>query len=488
MDLLSAQAVSSYLERSPALHLVDGVLLDEGPGDDVIDPATGAACARGPGASRALLDRAVAAAARAQPAWAATPVEQRRAALLALAGVLRESADILAALLTLEQGRPLARTRDEVLRAATLLEAVVQIGLDPDLLRDDARGRVFMLHRALGVVGAIAPWNVPVGLAVPKIVHALYTGNTIVLKPSPYTPLATLKLGEFARDLFPPGVLNIVAGSNALGEWMSIHPGIDKLSVTGSVATGKKVMASAAGNLKRLTLELGGNDAAIVLPDARIDEVAPALFAAAFVNSGQVCMAVKRLFVPAALHDELCDALSSLARRVIVGPGFDPASELGPVQNRPQYDAVRRVLDDTRSRLGAQLHAGGQARPGGGYFIEPTVVSGLAEGCPLVDEETFGPVLPVLSYRTENEAVERANQGRLGLGASLWTRDIDRARQLGGRLIAGTVWVNRHVGADAEVPFGGARESGIGQQFGRAGLLDCMQSTALYLPARTEAV
>lgn len=482
MDFLSARSVASYLQQHPPLHLVNGDLSGEGPQHEVIDPATGAVCARSPHASKALLDHAVMSARRAQPGWAATAIEERRALLLQFAALLRTAVAPLAGLLTLEQGRPLARTRDEVMRAASLLESVVQIDIGSDVLRDDARGRVLMLHKALGVVGAIAPWNVPIGLAVPKIVHALYTGNTIVLKPSPHTPLTTLKLGEFCRAIFPPGVLNIVAGGNDLGEWISTHPGIDKLSVTGSVATGKKVMASAASNLKRLTLELGGNDAAIVLSDASIDDIAPALFAGAFVNSGQVCMAIKRLFVPEALHDQLCDALGMLAREAVVGSGFDPTSELGPVQNRIQYESVCRVLDDTRGRPEARFHAGGRAVDSAGYFIEPTVVSGLREGCSLVDEETFGPVLPVLAYSAEEEAILRANEGPLGLGASIWTSDMARAEELGNRLVAGTVWINRHVGADAEVPFGGARESGLGQQFGRAGLLDCMQSTALYLP------
>lgn len=487
MNFTSATGTAAFLDARPVRHLIAGELVDSPEAFDVVNPATGQACARSPGASPVQLEQAVSAARSAQPAWAAVDVAGRREALGRLGGVLRENADQLSALITLEQGRPLARARDEVLRAATLLEAVIALPLDDDVLREDARGRVILTHRALGVVGAIAPWNVPLGLAVPKITHALYTGNTIVLKPSPHTPLATLRLGELCRDVFPPGVLNILAGGNRLGEGITGHPSIAKVSLTGSVATGKRVMAAASGNLKRLTLELGGNDAAIVLEDADVDSLAPQLFEGAFVNSGQVCMAIKRLYVHERLHDRLCEALAAQARATRIGDGFDPEVQLGPVQNAAQFDSVMRVLEDTRGRRGARILAGGHAASRAGYFVEPTVVAGLTEGCPLVDQETFGPVLPILRFSTEDEAVARANGGSLGLAASVWTPDLARAERVARRLEAGTVWINRHVGADPEVPFGGAKESGIGRQFGRAGLQDFMQATAIYVPASTSS-
>lgn len=482
MRLDSAAATAAFVTAHPAQHLIGGALVASPRHFDVVNPATGLPCAQCPAASAEQLDAAVAAARAAQPPWEATPLEERRGRLQRLADVLRNHADELAALITLEQGRPLARARDEVVRAALLLESVVAIDIQGDVLRDDARGRVFMHTRALGVVGAIAPWNVPIGLAVPKIAHALYTGNTIVLKPSPYTPLATLRLGLLARELFPAGVLNILAGDNDIGARMSAHPGIDKLTVTGSVATGKRVMASAANGLKRLTLELGGNDAAIVCADADVDRIAPTLFAGAFVNSGQVCMAIKRLYVHESLHDRLCEALAALACDARIGEGFEAGIELGPVQNEAQFGSVQQVLADVHSRSEARILAGGRALERPGYFIAPTVVAGLQEGTPLVDQETFGPVLPVLCFASEEEAIARANTGPLGLGASLWSPDLARAARLAQHLTAGTVWINRHVGADAEVPFGGAKESGLGQQFGRAGLLSFMQASAIYVP------
>ncbi|RAR59248.1 acyl-CoA reductase-like NAD-dependent aldehyde dehydrogenase [Paraburkholderia unamae] len=483
MQWNSAQAVMAHLAAHPVRHLIDGELVDSAVHAGVINPATGEACGSSPQASRAQLEHAVAAALRAQKAWAQTSFDERRTRLKAFADLLRSHAAELGALVTLEQGRPLTLARGEIERAASLLEAVIGIELGDEVLRADARGKVYFRFHPLGVVGAIAPWNVPVGLAVPKITHALYAGNTVVLKPSPYTPLATLRLGELARDLFPSGVLNIIGGGNEIGEAIATHPDIAKISFTGSVPTGRRVMASAAGRLKRLTLELGGNDAAIVREDADIERIAPQLFAAAFVNSGQVCMAIKRLYVHESLHDRLAALLCEQAASLVVGDGFDPATAMGPVQNLAQFESVKAVLRDVRADPKARVLTGGYAREGCGYFIEPTVVAGLAEGTRLVDQETFGPVLPILSYQTDEEAVQRANAGEFGLGASVWGEDLGAAEAMARQLVAGTVWINRHVGVDPLVPFGGAKSSGIGQQFGLGGLRDFMQPAAIYVPS-----
>jgi acyl-CoA reductase-like NAD-dependent aldehyde dehydrogenase len=345
----------------------------------------------------------------------------------------------------------------------------------PRVLSDGAAGRVELHFRPLGVVGAITPWNMPLVLCVPKIAHALYTGNTIVVKPSPYTPLSALRMAEIALDIFPAGVLNMIGGGDDAGRWISEHPGIDKVSFTGSVATGKRVMASAAPTLKRLTLELGGNDAAIVLDDVDVQAVAPRLFAAAFANSGQICMAIKRLYVQRGIYEELAQALADLARGVVVGGGMEDAVVLGPVQNAAQFAIVRGLLDDAR-RCGGRFLAGGHALERPGYFIAPTIVTGLAEGSRLVDEEPFGPVLPVLCFDDVDEAIARANDSRHGLGGSVWTRDLERGAALARRLEVGTAWVNQHIGLDAQVQFGGAKESGIGCEYGLAGLRQYMQA------------
>lgn len=482
----SAQATMESLRAAPVRHLVAGRLEDSPKKFPVINPATGEPCGVCPEATKEQLDRAVAAAAQAQPAWAATPVEQRRERLAALAAVLRENESELAALITMEQGKPLPRALDEVRRAASQLERVTALSLEPKLLRDAPDGRIELRRRPLGVIGAITPWNMPIVLAVPKITHALYTGNTIVLKPSPYTPLSSLRLAEYAQQVFPAGVLNILAGGDDFGRWMSEHPGIAKISFTGSIATGKKVMASSAGGLKRLTLELGGNDAALVLPDVDLPSALPRIFAAAFANSGQVCMAIKRLYVHESIHDAVVEGLAALARKARIGDGFEPGVDFGPVQNRAQHEIVKRILADTRQR-GGRFVAGGNVPDGSGYFVEPTIVTGLAEDAALVQEEPFGPVLPVLSFRDVDEAVQRANATRFGLGGSVWSRDVEGAANIAARLESGVVWVNSHMALDVCAPFGGAKESGFGREYGEEGLSEYTEAVALYVPTAGKA-
>jgi acyl-CoA reductase-like NAD-dependent aldehyde dehydrogenase len=462
-------------------HTIDGRAVPSASRFDVINPATGVAFAQAPEATPEHLDQAIAAARRAQPAWARLSVAERRAPLLALAETLIGHRDELAALITLEQGKPLARAHDEVTRAAQQLQRLVALELPVEVRKDSTGGRVELHHRPLGVVGAITPWNMPLVLSVPKAVHALHTGNTVVVKPSPYTPLAALRLGELARGIFPAGVFNVVTGGNDLGRWMTEHPGFDKISFTGSVATGKRVMAGSAATLKRVTLELGGNDAAIVLDDVDPKAVAKRLFGSAFANSGQICMAIKRLYVHDRIHDDLCEELAALARAVRVGDGFEPGVEMGPVQNAAQYRIVLDLLEDAK-RQGAGIAAGGHAIDRPGYFIAPTVVTGLREGHRLVDEEPFGPVLPVLRYADVEEALQRANSTRYGLSGSVWSRDVARGAALAARLEVGTAWVNQHIYLDAQVPFGGAKESGIGSEYGVEGLKHYTQTLAVYVP------
>ena len=482
MSFPSAEQVGQSLRRSPVRHLIDGRLCTSTKAFEVFNPATGEAIAACPEADLAQLDAAVAAAQAAQPAWAATPVGERRARVARMGELLREHAAELAALVTLEQGKPLARALDEVLRSASHTDALLSLSLEPTVLREDPQGRIELRLRPLGVVGAITPWNMPIVLSVPKIAHALYTGNTLVLKPSPYAPLAVLRLGELLKDVFPAGCLNIVAGGNELGSAITAHGGIRKISFTGSTATGKRVMGAAAASLKRVTLELGGNDPAIVLDDVDVDEVAPKLFAAAFVNSGQVCMAIKRLYVHEAVHDRLAQALARIAQAAKFDDGFAPGCEYGPVQNRAQYEQVKGLLADTIAS-GATVLAGGHAMERPGYFIAPTIVTDIAEGSRLVDEEPFGPVLPLLRFSDTDDAVLRANRSPYGLGASVWSRDLERAAAVAARLDAGTVWINRHVGVDPLVPFGGAKQSGVGREYGAQGLADCCETQSVFIPA-----
>jgi acyl-CoA reductase-like NAD-dependent aldehyde dehydrogenase len=381
---------------------------------------------------------------------------------------------MLAELLTREQGKPVQQSKDEINRAATLTEGMLEIRFETQIIVDDAEKRIELRYVPLGVAGIITPWNAPINLAIGPLVSALYTGNTVVLKPSPYTPLSTLKIGELIRDVFPRGVVNFIAGGDQLGQWMTEHPGIDKISFTGSVATGKKVMASAASTLKRVTLELGGNDAAIVLDDVDPKVVAPKLFFAGFVNSGQVCMAIKRIYAHEKIYDALCEALAEEARKWTVGDGLDPATKLGPIQNRMQYDKVVDVIAETKKAGGVFL-AGAEQPQTAGYFVNPALVTGLDESSRLVREEQFGPIVPVLKFTDVNDALRRANDTRYGLSGSVWSKDPERAALVAAKLEVGTAWVNQHRATAANVPFGGAKESGIGRTYSDLGLKSYME-------------
>lgn len=472
---MSAEPLASPASvRTDFSLLIDGQLSSSAASLEVINPATGAVFARCPAAGRPELDKAVAAARRAFGSWSATSFEERAAAIKRMATVLRTHQDSLAELLTREQGKPIGQARDEISRAATQSEGMAAIAIPVETLVENAERHIELRYRPLGVVGIITPWNAPINLAAGPLTAALYTGNTVVLKPSPYTPLCTLRLGELLRDVFPPGVLNVLAAGDELGQWMTEHPGIDKISFTGSVATGKKVMASAAGTLKRVTLELGGNDAAIVLEDVDPKTVAPKLFFAACVNSGQVCMAIKRIYAHERIYDALCAALAEEARKARVGDGLDPQTQYGPIQNRMQYEKVVGILDDTR-RAGARIVAGGELPQRPGYFIPPTIVTDIAENSRLVREEQFGPVVPVLKFSDVDDAVRRANDTRFGLAGSVWSHDPERAAAIAARLEVGTAWVNQHRATSATVPFGGAKESGLGRQYSLLGLKENME-------------
>jgi acyl-CoA reductase-like NAD-dependent aldehyde dehydrogenase len=301
----------------------------------------------------------------------------------------------------------------------------------------------------------------------------------MVLKPSPYTPLATLKMGEVLNSALPPGVLNVVSGGDSLGARMTEHPVPRKITFTGSVSTGKKVAASAAPDLKRVTLELGGNDPAIVLDDVDAGELAERLFWGAFSNSGQVCIAIKRLYVPESRYDEMVEALAATARSVTTGDGMAEGTQLGPINNRPQFERVSELVADAVHH-GARAAAGGRPIDGPGYFYEPTILSDVSDGTRIVDEEQFGPALPVIAYRDVEDALARANATHFGLGGSVWSADPDRAAALAERLECGTAWVNTHAGLTPSQPFGGFKWSGMGVENGTWGLYGYTELQVLF--------
>jgi acyl-CoA reductase-like NAD-dependent aldehyde dehydrogenase len=437
----------------------------------VVNPATEEVIAEIPDAEKKQLDAAVAAAKAAFPAWSARPISERQALVFAIGDrLLRHKAD-LSRLFTAEQGRPIGGAEWEVDVCAQWCQAVSQFSLPVDVVEDSDIRRVEIHHRPIGVVGAITPWNAPLLMAIWKMAPALVAGNTVVLKPSPYTPLSTLKLGEMLRDILPAGVVNIVTGGNDLGQWITDHPEIGKVSFTGSTATGKRVMESAARTLKRVTLELGGNDAAIVLPDVDPKAIAPQLFWGAFFNSAQVCVAIKRLYVHADIYDAVAHELVEFAKTVKIGDGSQQGSDLGPVQNRMQFEKVKNLLDDARAK-GQKFLLGGDVSEGPGYFIPISIVDNPPEESRVVTEEAFGPVLPLLKYDDIEDVIRRANDSDSGLGGSIWTNDLDQARAIGARLETGTVWINEMFAFLPNAPFGGHKQSGIGVEHGMQGLLE----------------
>ncbi|NEV76877.1 aldehyde dehydrogenase family protein [Rhodopseudomonas sp. BR0C11] len=457
----------------PFSLLIDGQLVAGDATMPVLNPATEEILAECPRASHAQLDRAVAAAKAAFPAWAATPIEQRRQLIARMADVLEANAADLARLLTSEQGKPLSDATGEVLGMAAFFRYLGSLELPMRVIEDGNGRRVEAHRRPLGVVGAIIPWNYPLLILGFKLPPALLAGNTLVVKPAPTTPLSTLKFAELVKDILPPGVLNVIADANDLGDALTRHPDVRKISFTGSTATGQKVMASAAQTLKRITLELGGNDASIVLDDVDPKKVAPGIFEGAFQNSGQVCLAIKRLYVHEAVYDEICNELATLANTAVVDDGLKQGTKLGPLQNKMQYEKVKGFLDDAKRN--GKVIAGGDVMDRPGYFIQPTIVRDIAEGSRLVDEEQFGPVLPVIKYSESDDVIRRANGTSYGLGASVWASDPDRAYAVANRLEAGTVWINKHLDMAPHIPFGGAKQSGIGVEFAEEGLAEFTQ-------------
>jgi acyl-CoA reductase-like NAD-dependent aldehyde dehydrogenase len=444
----------------------------------VVNPANGEVFAHAPECTPHQLDAAFDAAAKAQPDWKADE-SVRRATLVKMADVLLASGTELAPILTAEQGKPLGDANIEVFASAIWCQYFAGLETPPQIIQDDAEAIVEVVRRPVGVVAAITPWNFPLTLAFWKIAPALLAGNTLVLKPSPFTPLATLKTAELLRDVMPPGVLNVVSGGDELGAWMTAHPVPRKVSFTGSIETGKKVAKSAAPDLKRVTLELGGNDPAIVLDDADPAIVGKAIFAGAFNNNGQVCSAVKRVYVPEALYNEVVDVLVSHASAIKVGDGTEAGTKLGPINNKPQFERVKELVGDAISH-GATAATGGKAMDRPGYFFEPTILTDISDGTRIVDEEQFGPALPVIAYRDIDDVVERANATHFGLSGSVWGADGDRAAAVARRLECGTAWVNTHLALSPQQPFGGFKWSGIGVENGPWGLAEFTEVQAVH--------
>ncbi|WP_394690649.1 aldehyde dehydrogenase family protein [Hoeflea sp.] len=452
---------------------IDGKAVETQATFDVINPATGEVLAQCPQGSVTDLDTAVAAARRAFPAWAAKADAERQDALGKIADLIETHQAELAALITAEQGKPQGGPGAPFEVGGCVAWTRVTQGLDIgyEVLIDNDQERVELIREPVGVVASITPWNWPLMIAVWHVMPALRAGCTVVMKPSPYTPLSTLKLVQLINDagILPAGVLNVVTGDAEVGDRISSHLDIDKIAFTGSIATGRRIMERAASTLKRLTLELGGNDAGIVLPGTDMSKRMEDLFWGSFINAGQTCSCLKRLYVHEDDYDAVCEALANFVAGIKVGNGAEPDTLIGPLSNKMQFDKIVVLVEDARAK-GARILTGGETPNGNGYIYPLTIIADATDEMRVVAEEQFGPILPVIRYSNLDEAIEKANALEVGLGASAWGNDPEEAAKVARKLVAGTRWVNRHGVLNPTVPMGGVKQSGIGVEFGEEGL------------------
>lgn len=457
--------------------LINGVLVEGAATLPVVNPATGDVWTVVPRASTEQAEEAIAAARAAQPAWSRVPIRKRQAALAALADAIESASEAFARTIVMEQGKPLAEASAEVMYTVFFLRAFAAKDLPSQVIRDDEGLLVELSHKPLGVVAGITPWNFPLLIASYKLAPAVLLGNAFILKPAPTTPVSALLLAKAAAPLFPKGVVNVLVDDNDLGAMLSAHPDIAKVSFTGSTATGRRVLASAADTIKRVTLELGGNDAAIVLDDADVKQAAPGIFATAFGNAGQVCIAVKRVYAHESVYNALCEELVQLADQAVVGDGLQQGVTMGPLQNAAQFAKAKNYL--AIAHRDGTVIAGGQPGEGKGYFVPPTIVRDIPSASPLVVEEQFSPILPVMAFGDVDAVISEVNSGEYGLGGSIWSSDIERARELAGQIATGTVWINHHQHFDPDIPFPGAKQSGLGVEFGEEGLAEFSQTAVI---------
>ncbi|KAI4665328.1 uncharacterized protein J4E78_002788 [Alternaria triticimaculans] len=448
-----------------------------------INPATGQSLYEVPVARKEDLDAAVDAARKAFKSWSSTPFSERANLLLKYADTIEHHRDELEQLLTSEQGKPLSLSRTEMDCGLTWLRAFATMEIKDEILQEDDEKTIYSTHPPIGVCAGIVPWNWPILLGLGKLGPALITGNTFIMKPSPYTPYCDLKLGELAMAVFPPGVVQVLSGDDQLGPWITEHPGIDKISFTGSIATGKLVAASCAKTLKRYVLELGGNDAAIVCEDVDIDKCLPKIATLSFLNSGQICMLTKRIYIHESIYDTFRDKMVEFTKENIkTGAGTEEGVVVGPLQNKMQFEKVQNMYAQIPLQNWTPALAGTVTpTPQTGYYITPTIIDNPPEDSRIVQEEPFGPIVPLLKWRDENDVIDRANALRTGLGASVWSKDITRAEAMARKLEAGSVWVNSHFDVDPRVPFGGHKESGVGMEWGMEGLRHYTNSRSLWV-------
>jgi len=448
--------------------LIGGNLVEGDETLDVINPATEEVFVTVARASTAQANEAVAAARAAFPSWAATSLNERQKALVQLADAVAENAESLARTITSEQGKPLAEAMGEMAWTEGYLRHYATLEPSGRIIQDDAEFKIEARREPLGVIAGIVPWNFPLLVACWKLGPAVLTGNTIVVKPSPTTPATTLQFGALCQKIFPAGVVNIIADNNDLGPLLTAHPDVAKVSFTGSTETGKKIAASSADTLKRLTLELGGNDASIVLGDVDVKATASQIYGGAFLNAGQVCLAIKRAYVHESIYDDMCNELASIAQQAVVDDGTKQGTTQGPLQNKMQFEKVADVIKS--ADMDGTIIAGGTIPDMKGYFIPPTIVRDVKDGDRVVDEEQFGPILPVIKFSNVEDIVDQVNSSEYGLGGSVWSSDVAKACDIANSIESGTVWVNQHINIGPHIPMAGYKKSGIGVEQSIEGL------------------
>jgi acyl-CoA reductase-like NAD-dependent aldehyde dehydrogenase len=460
-------------------NLINGELVTTETSLDVVNPANEQVIGRVPACGAAELDRAVAAARAAFKTWSKTPVDDRRAVIRNMASAIEANFEELYRLLTSEQGKPHQQAQYEIGGCSAMMNAQSTLTLE-ETINEDSDERLSRTRRVpVGVVAGIVPWNFPVLMAVQKIAPAILSGCTIVLKPSPFTPLTTLRFAELIKDIVPAGVVNIITGEDSLGPLMTSHPDIDKITFTGSTATGKRIMEGASKDLKRITLELGGNDASIVLPDADVAKVAEQLFWSSFTNAGQICVAAKRVYIHEDIYDEMSAAIADYAKTVTVGDGANQGTGVGPIQNKKQFDRVCELIEDAKAN-GYKFLVGGNVDPSGsGYYVPITILDNPPEDARIVAEEQFGPVMPLMKFSSDDEVIARANNSDYGLAGAVWTKDTDRGVAIAEQLETGTVWINEFLHLSPFAPFGGHKQSGFGAEYGIEGLKEFTYSQVI---------
>lgn len=460
-------------------NLINGELVTTAESLEVVNPANEQVIGRVPACGAEELNRAVAAARAAFKTWSKTPVDDRRAVIRNMAAAIEANFDELYRLLTSEQGKPHHQAQHEIHACAGIISAQSTLTLE-ETINEDSAERLSRTRRVpVGVVAGIVPWNFPLLMAVQKIAPAILTGCTIVLKPSPFTPLTTLKFAELIKDIVPAGVVNIITGEDALGPMMTSHPDIDKITFTGSTATGKRIMEGASKDLKRITLELGGNDASIVLPDADVEKVAEQLFWSSFTNAGQICVAAKRVYIHEDIYDDLSKAIAEYAKTVKVGDGSEQGTGVGPIQNKKQFERVCELIQDAKDN-GYKFLVGGDVDPSGsGYYVPITILDNPPEDARIVAEEQFGPVMPLMKFSSDDEVIARANNSEYGLAGAVWTKDTERGVKIAEQLETGTVWINEFLHLSPFAPFGGHKQSGFGAEYGIEGLKEFTYSQVI---------